>query len=268
MPPERPGVLFAHKSYCKSKGAPVKKSVIVVAAIAAFGFVNVASAADMPVKAPIAAPAAVYNWTGFYLGINGGGGWTKSQEGLAAGPLSGISGINTATCGLASPAGDCQHNLSGILGGGQLGYNWQSANWVYGLEGLFDAANINGTTNGSTTINVYTTKVTSLLLLTGRLGYAWNQWLVYGKGGYAGGSVRLIVTSDTDNIDSTRWHNGWTIGGGVEYGLMRNWILGAEYDYVALGNTGRTVVGSGGADTVNVNMRGMHVLLGRLSYKF
>jgi outer membrane immunogenic protein len=229
-----------------------------------------ATAADLPARTYTKAPAMadpVYNWTGFYIGINGGGGWTRSQEGLAAGPLSGIFGINAGICGLASVAGDCRHDLNGALGGAHFGYNWQAGNWVFGAEASFDAAGLQGTTS-TLFANNYTTKVNSLFLQTVRAGYAFNNVLIYGKGGVAEGSVRFTETSAVDNTDTTRWHTGWTAGAGIEYGLTQNWILGVEYDYVALGSTGRGVVGTGGADVVNVNVSGMNTVVGRLSYKF
>src|SRR5215831_11382692 len=111
----------------------MKQLIAAMAAVIFFGFVDAASAADMPVKAPMAAPVAFYNWTGFYVGGHIGGGWTKASESLAAGPATPLFGPLLIPCGLANAAGTCGTNLSGIIGGGQIGYNLQRGNWVFGV---------------------------------------------------------------------------------------------------------------------------------------
>lgn len=239
----------------------MKKVLLTGIAVAAF-------CGTPTLAAPPAAP--MFNWTGFYIGGNAGGGWTKSQEGLAAGLLTPIAGVATGVCGIANPAGDCRHSLDGFIGGGQIGYNWQKSKWVFGVETSFSGSDVAGSVNGPAAENVYTTKIKSLLLIAGRLGYAWDRVLIYGKAGYAGGSVKFSLTSIQDFLSSSRWHSGGTIGAGIEYAWPQNWILGVEYNYVDLGNKGHPVIGSmfGGHDTVNVDLSGMHTVLARLSYKF
>ena len=110
---------------------------------------------------------------------------------------------------------------------------------VLGVEGTFAGSTIKGsltnTTFGVGFDDVFETRINSLATVTGRVGYAFNNWLPYIKGGYAGANVKFSV-SDTAGANQgsgseTKWHNGWTIGAGLEYGLTRNWIIGVEYDF-------------------------------------
>src|SRR6201986_534966 len=175
-----------------------------VAAIALLGTTTLASAADLPAapytKAP--PPIAVYDWTGFYIGINGGGAtshncWAVNND-----------GINGA--GLISPAvGEGCHDATGGLVGGQIGYRWQSANWVFGVEAQGDWADLSGSNTslfyGPGFINQ--SRIDAIGLFTGQVGYAWNNVLLYVKGGAAitdnqyNGIVGVLLDQATD----TRW---------------------------------------------------------------
>jgi outer membrane immunogenic protein len=187
----------------------MKRFVTLAAAIATFGFVNAASAADMPMKAasaPMMAPA--YNWTGFYLGVNGGYGWGNT------------TGSQLPTLFGGNP------NITGGLVGGQLGYNFQMGSWVLGIEADYDWANINGNTpagGGTATIN-------SLGSARGRLGYAWDRLLLYGTGGFAWAQA----TGNNAGVSESHTHTGWAAGGGLEYGVTRNLSLKGEYLYTSL----------------------------------
>ena len=185
----------------------MKKFASLVAAVAAFGFVNAASAADMPMKSPAPMMAPAYNWTGFYLGINGGYGW-GSTTGAA---LPTFTGSNP--------------NITGGLVGGQIGYNFQMGNWVLGLEADYDWANINGATltGGSITVN-------NLGSARGRLGYAWDRVLVYGTGGFAWGAM----TGAGFGVSESHTLTGWAAGGGLEYGVTQNLSVKGEYLYTSL----------------------------------
>jgi outer membrane immunogenic protein len=173
-----------------------------------------AAAADLqpryqPVaKAPFYSP--VYNWTGFYLGINGGGGWGRSEWG----------GID-------------KFDISGGLIGGTIGYNWQFAGqWVLGIEGDVDWSNIRGTTNvlcatGCETHNHW------LATGRGRVGYAFDRFLPYLTAGVAIGDVKATRPGfPAGRVTSA----GWTVGGGIEVGIVSNVSLKAEYLYVDLGD--------------------------------
>src|SRR5581483_10075688 len=146
----------------------MKKAAGAALVLLALGAVS-ARGADLPSRvytkaAPILAPA--YNWAGFYIGANGGGGWARDCR-------------NNVTLGLFLGC----YDPSGAVAGGQVGYRWQSANWVFGLEGQGDWADIHGTTqNLGNATNSLSTKIDAFGLFTGQVGYAWNNVLFYAKG--------------------------------------------------------------------------------------
>jgi outer membrane immunogenic protein len=153
-----------------------------------------------------------FSWTGFYAGINGGYGFGKSN-------WTDITGAST---------GD--FNIKGGLVGGTLGYNLQTGNWVWGLEGDVDYSTIKGTDATS----CCTTRNDWLGTARGRIGYAWDRWLPYLTGGAAFGDVK--ATSATGSEKHTKI--GWTAGAGVEYAFLGAWSAKLEYLYVDLGKTG------------------------------
>jgi outer membrane immunogenic protein len=226
-----------------------------------------ANAADLGLKVPLrTAPLAVgYNWTGCYLGGHAGGGWSVTDWTNVA---------NTTAFGDLAPGQGFQKTDGGFVGGGQIGCNYQVNRWVLGIEGTFAGSTFKGDVANTVfggADDVFTTKVESIATVTGRVGYAWNNWLLYAKGGYAGGEVRFSV-SDTVGVtgsgSGSSWQNGWTVGGGLEYGLTPNWILGVEYDYVDLLTKNYNVAGaSAGVYTFDVHPQ-IHEILARLSYKF
>jgi outer membrane immunogenic protein len=202
-----------------------------VAMIALLGTTVSASAADLPARTYTKAPAmvpAVYDWSGFYIGINGGGGsshncWDLNNDG--------INGT-----GLIAPAvSEGCHNPTGGTVGGQIGYRWQSTNWVFGVEVQSNWADF----NGSNVSNFYgpgftnQTKTEAFGLFTGQVGYAWNNVLWYVKGGAAvtdnkyNGIVGGVVL---DQANDTRW--GGAVGTGLEVGFAPNWTVAVEYDHL------------------------------------
>jgi outer membrane immunogenic protein len=234
-----------------------------------------ALAADMPVKAPAAASA--FDWSGLYVGGNFGLGWARSQEGVDPPIFGGLIVQSGNPCGIVgvgvTSGKDCVHPLHGFIGGGQGGYNWQRGNWVFGLEASFSASEIAGTELVSIPAgtNSYETRIRSLLLAEGRLGYALDRTLYYTKAGYAGGSVRanIVGVAGGPSEAVTAWHNGWTVGAGIEYAFAPNWIFGVEYDFADLGNQRRTGLSTSGvAMPISVDVKELHLALLRLSYKF
>ena len=182
-----------------------------------------AQAADLPARmpaavAPIAYAPPVYNWTGFYIGGNIGGGFANSS-------WSDPFGLGTNN-----------FNKNGFIGGGQIGYNAQY-NWlVVGVEGDFDWAGLkaSGTDSFGNSINTDTQWTSTA---TGRIGAAFDRLLVYGKGGVAFARDRSSLTDvfgGTASMSQTR--TGWTAGAGLEYALDRNWSAKIEYDYLGFGN--------------------------------
>jgi outer membrane immunogenic protein len=249
-------------------GTDSMKKLILAATILALG-AGSALAADLPAqvysKAPAMMPVAAYNWTGFYLGGNAGGVWADpSYTNLA----------NTSTFGGAAVGSTFTQSGSGFIGGGQIGYNWQASQWVFGVEASYSGSNVKSTTTNFVD-DVFQNELRSLLLVTGRIGYAANNWLFYAKGGYAGADRRTSV-SDTGIVagvgsgSASIWHNGWTVGTGVEYGLTQNWIVGLEYDYVNVGRNNYELDGTdgGGRSYLFGVKSNYNIVTGRLSYKF
>jgi len=172
-----------------------------------------ARAADIPARYPMPyrAPVygAVYNWTGFYLGINGGGGWGRSQW----------DGID-------------KFNISGGLIGGTVGYNWQINQLVIGAKGDIDWSGVRGTTNvlcppGCESRNSW------LATARARVGYAVDRFLPYLTAGLAFGDIRASVPGFPGGSITNA---GWTVGGGLEFGVVSNVSIKGEYLYVDLGN--------------------------------
>ncbi|MCP4619031.1 MAG: porin family protein [Bradyrhizobium sp.] len=216
----------------------MKKFWVGTAGLALLASAGSASAADMAVKAPPPAPLPViYNWSGFYIGANGGGGWSdKCWD---------VTNFRTP---IAAFREGC-HDASGGVVGGQIGYRWQSASWVFGLEAQGDWADLTAS-NVSAFIPAWTnnSKVEGLGLFTGQVGYAWNNFLWYVKGGAAVTSDKYRGTVTTtgilfDSASETRW--GGVIGTGVEFGFAPNWSLALEYDHLFMGNHDITFTSAG-----------------------
>ena len=240
-----------------------------LACTAALG-VSAASAADLGARPYTRAPVfaeAYYNWSGFYLGGQLGGSWTNQNWRNTA---------STAAFGDLSPGQGFGQHGSGVFGGGQIGYNWQASNYLFGLEGT-----VSGMDNRGTLLNsafgagddVFSWRTNWMATVTGRLGYAVTNNLFYVKGGYAGVNNRLAV-SDTVPIvvgsgSATHWHNGWTVGAGWEYGLTQNWIVGLEYDYSTFETKSYQLAGAApGLYTFDAKPRDIQSVVARVSYKF
>jgi outer membrane immunogenic protein len=211
----------------------MRRSAVLLAAVAVAAAVTGAKAADMPAKAPVykapvAQLAAPYNWTGFYVGVNGGYGWGK-------------------TTGNFFPSGLGNFDIDGGLFGAQLGFNYQlSNNFVIGVEADWDWANIDGSRSGVTPLGgltaTQTMKLKDLGTLRGRIGYAWDRTLLYGTGGFAwstraSAGVRLSGAFPGFPIADDHSLTGYTLGLGLEYALTQNLSVKGEYLYVHLNPT-------------------------------
>jgi outer membrane immunogenic protein len=234
-------------------------------AVFIFAASGLAFAADMAVKAPPSAPAPVYNWTGWYAGVNAGGNWGTSDSSTNG---VGVGGLFTAP-DCFPPDSDCVLNAvdfqnagvlktdtSGFVGGGQAGYNWQKGNVVLGLETEFEYFRSAGTSSNTveTVQKTGTLTVTSsmstnwLFTLRPRLGWAVDNWLVYATGGLAVTDLKpgfsysdttSLLSSGAGSFSDTK--AGWTVGGGVETMLPDRWVLGVEYLFVKFDNVAATV---------------------------
>jgi outer membrane immunogenic protein len=191
-----------------------------------------ASAADLAArpytKAPPPAIAAIYDWSGFYIGINGGGGSAhKCWDFLdTTGAVTGVPG---------TLVGEGCHNATGGTVGGQIGYRWQTGQWVFGVEGQGNWADFTGDNINTAFALRNRSKIDSFGLITGQIGYAWNNVLFYVKGGGAvvGDQFRSFDTAtglEFDRANNTRW--GGTVGAGLEVGFAPNWSVGVEYNHI------------------------------------
>jgi outer membrane immunogenic protein len=171
------------------------------------------------------------DWTGFYLGGQLGGAWST------------IDWTQTIanyfnTLGPAVVGTDSGFDPSGIAGGVLGGYNHQIGQWVLGLELAATATDLSETRASPffPALDTFSTEVNWLATVAGRVGYAWDRWLVYGRGGWTGGDVKLTLRDVTNGTTASKdtWANGWTLGAGTEYMLWHGVALGLAYDYVEL----------------------------------
>jgi outer membrane immunogenic protein len=213
------------------KGRNVKKVLLTTTALIALGIAP-AAAADLAARPYTKAPAAaiaINNWTGFYIGAMGG----YAQE-------------DTSDFG----------QLSGGFAGGTVGYNWQNGNLVLGLEADGAWADVGASVAiipGLASID-YT--IRSMGTVRGRIGYAFDQVLLYGTGGYAWSDNRLSATALGVSISDSQFHSGWTVGAGVEVMFAPKWSVKAEYLYRSFeGQTyfAGTVPGGVPVGTINLN---------------
>ncbi len=190
-----------------------------------------------PLKAPLAPPP--FAWTGCYAGGQVGGGWGQKDLNDSVGTVSAISGFTSASL-----------NISGFMVGGQIGCDYQFAsNWVVGIEGAASGGNIGGSTSVATpnlagdsaTFKEITDYLASA---TARVGYTWDRWLLYVKGGAAWAGDRysafdVLAAYDFEGLE-TRF--GWTAGAGIEWALWNDWSVKLEYDYYGFGTRSVTFI--------------------------
>jgi outer membrane immunogenic protein len=219
------------------------RSKLILAAIAsAIAGISAASAADMPahpwLKAPAPVVSPIYDWTGIYVGLEGGGSWGSSRHVDAA------TGLNDTN----------SYDVNGGLGGVTAGANWQITQWVFGLEGDVSWVGQHGSSvdNGPAGNAAFSsfTKEDWLSTVRGRVGYAADTALFYVTGGWAIAGTRSGVYSTAtgailDTSDDTR--NGWTVGAGLEWALLPQWSVKLEYLYVKLEDKAFTTVNLGPA---------------------
>jgi outer membrane immunogenic protein len=272
----------------------MRRLLLLVLATIVIAAVTPAKAADLPPPIPTKAPPApvpYYNWTGFYIGANGGGGWGHTN----------YSGTQTTPFG---PTGfSASRSTSGPLAGGQVGFNYEfpTTHVVIGVEADGDWANIVGASNGCATFTggaltglpagCATSHETlqDFGTVRGRLGYAWNNVLLYGTGGWAWGNssgnngatclgvgcpgVSLPFTGGTANFSNTL--SGWTAGGGIEWGFLPHWTARIEYLHLEFDNVGTSysstaaIFGVPGTSTTHVSSNnGVEVVRVGINYLF
>jgi outer membrane immunogenic protein len=248
----------------------MNKFLLATVGLVALGMTAPASAADLAArpytKAPPPIIAPIYNWGGFYIGANGGYGWSNQCIDVTA--INGITNVFAEGC----------RSAGGGVAGGQLGYRWQAGSWVFGLEAQGDWANIR-TSRASLLFpgDTWKSNINGLGLFTGQVGYAWDATLFYVKGGAAVANQRYDLFNTFTGVglaqaERTRW--GGTVGVGVEYGFAPNWSAGIEYDYLWRVSDSRTFLTPGlvaplGIGSITANTRSdVNMITARINYRF
>lgn len=280
------------------------KRIVIGMAAALSLFATGAMAADLAARPYVKAPIVVdpvWSWTGFYVGANGGYSWGRSRTD--------VSYYNTATgAAIAPPAGsitNASFDMNGGIAGGQAGYNWQSANWVYGLEGDLQWSGERGSAGyscaavaivagaclpGLTFLPVAAAGGTTLTIdqhlqwfgtLRGRVGIlATPKVLFYGTGGLAFGEIKTtgtltgftpagVAVASIGSSSTTR--AGWTVGVGVEGKITREWSAKLEYLYMDLGRFGSGPFTLAPGSTIGANASSHftdHILRAGFNYQF
>jgi outer membrane immunogenic protein len=229
-----------------------------------------AFAADLAARPYTKAPpvvAALYDWSGFYIGINGGGAWSHK-----------CWDINNALGIAVIPAiAEGCHDATGGTVGGQIGYRWQAGTWVFGLEAQGNWADLSGSNISSPLalgpVFSNRSKIDAIGLFTGQIGYAWNNVLFYVKGGamavndkYEGFFTGTNVVFD--RASETRW--GGAVGVGLDFGITPNLVFGVDYVHGFMGDRDITFTATPVAILSRVDRvsQDVDMVTARLSYKF
>jgi outer membrane immunogenic protein len=223
----------------------MKNQIVASLGLALAAFASAAAGADLsrryPPPPPAAAPiyAPVYNWTGFYIGVNGGGAFGHSNWDNVGG-----------------------FNLTGGLLGGTIGYNWQPGPLVLGIESELDWSGISGSTTNLCPLACKTAN-SWLGTVRGRVGYAFDRIMPYVTGGLAFGNIKAS-TPGFPGIDNA--NTGWTVGAGLEVAIGGGWTAKAEYLFVDLGSA-NCGFNCGALVNDNISFR-TSIVRGGLNYRF
>jgi outer membrane immunogenic protein len=227
----------------------MKKLLLASVALVAVAAGTPVSAADLPsrapaYKAPIVAPVA-FSWTGCYIGAHLGGGFGNKRWT--------VGGVEIGN-----------HDVDGILGGGQIGCNYQTGQFVLGVEGDVSGADLTGS-SVDPFIGVLTTrtKVDFLSTVTGRAGIAYEHALFYAKGGAAWAHDKYTIEGLGAAATADQTRLGWTVGAGIEYAFAPSWSAKVEYDYMDFGKKTATF----GALPIDIDQK-IHAVKVGINYKF
>jgi outer membrane immunogenic protein len=237
---------------------------VLLSTVALIALAAPAAAADLAarpyVKAPPAPIAVVYDWSGFYIGANGG--WGSSSKCWDF--IDPVFGSFAEGC----------HDATGGTVGGQIGYRWQAGTWVFGLEAQGNWADFQGSNASLFFPGVRNeSRIDAFGLFTGQVGYAANNVLFYVKGGAAVTADRFrafdiptgIVVATTG--DDTRW--GASVGAGIEFGFAPNWTAGVEYNHLFMQDRTHTFVDATGAFVGNNRInQDVDIVTARINYRF
>jgi outer membrane immunogenic protein len=252
-----------------------KLAAMLLGTVAALGIAGAASAADLPRKSPpqtFVQPLPIFTWTGFYAGVSGGYAFDSGKSQLTGTP--GLLATGLVPTGKEKTLGD------GFIIGGTLGYNYQVGQVVFGLEGDLSYVDLGKRVFGGTAPLAVTQSqdMSYFGTVRGRIGYAFDRFLVYGTGGLAFGEAKASTTIAglgslwTGSKSDTKL--GYTLGAGVEYAFTNNWSAKIEYLYYDLGKQNYTApliagpgAGAGVFGTTRAENTGNIVRAG-LNYRF
>jgi outer membrane immunogenic protein len=212
------------------------------------------------------APASAANWQGFYIGLHAGGATGDID-------LTNVSEVTGNEIDL-SPGETIATSPDGVLGGAQLGYNFQMTNWVLGLEAAASGLDFDDTapnTNLGGGVEYLSTEIEWLATGTARVGMSAMNSLFYLKGGYATGSVKteqVDTGADATRYSTDETHHGWVAGAGVEHQIGSQVSFGVEYNYIDLGETDHAAIPTGGGTIVNDMDVQMHTVMAKLNWNF
>jgi outer membrane immunogenic protein len=239
-------------------------------AVGAIAITASASAADLGArpytKAPSPMIAAVYDWSGFYIGLNGGGGWSGKCWDIVT---------NILGAPVIPPVSEGCHTASGAVAGGQFGYRWQAGAWVFGVEAQGDWADLSGSNGPSLLVGgggSNRSKIDAIALFTGQVGYAWDNVLLYVKGGVIGVSDKYegFITATGfvfDRASETRWNGA--VGAGLDFGVTPNIVLGVDYVHGFMGSRDNSFTFNNGTFSRTDRIRqDIDIVTARVSYKF
>jgi outer membrane immunogenic protein len=242
----------------------MKKFLLSTVGLVALGMAAApASAADLaarPVytKAPPPMVSPAYDWSGFYIGVNGGWGQNRDDRGNAT------TGVDFGS-----------HDADGGTVGGQIGYRWQNAGWVFGLEAQGNWADFTGSGVSSVAPGLSnSSKLDAFGLFTGQIGYAWNNVLLYAKGGAAvtDNNYSVISNATATTLSSTGSSTNWgaVVGAGLEVGFAPNWSVGVEYDHIFMDQQNQTFTTPAGVQLADTFRTGgdTDMVTARINYRF
>ncbi len=248
---------------------------LAVAGVASLSIISVAHADgyESAGKAFVA-PSKIINWTGAYIGGQVGYGWGDVDSDFDFGHRH----LNHFLFDHVGLQKSFSEELEDWMYGGHLGVQWQHGNWVFGVEGTYDKTELEGSSSAKFEFGkihscgnpcriglaaegtqALKTEIDNLWTLTGRMGYAWDRWLVYVKGGYARAEIDMASNIDTDieacfgsciefgvgfSGSSEEDHHGWVVGAGTAYMVHKNVMLGFDYSYIDLESKKHTVDGA------------------------
>jgi len=239
-------------------GINMPKFLATTVAVSALAMTSlVAKAADLPARpmpAPVYAPPPLpFSWAGFYVGGNIGGAWTHTR-------------ITDELTGASLDTG----GLSGVIGGGQLGYNFQNGNFVWGVEGTFDWSSLERTSGTvSTSFGNLQAKFSTpwITTLAARFGWATDRYLLYGKvgGGWVDNKLTVSNLTHGTSASASNSNGGLLLGIGGEWAFNPNWTFKLEYDHIGLDTWTASSPIAGDRITAK---RNVDMVVGGFNYKF